>query len=106
MNRINLLFLFGNAPRIRVPRIKNSTCKKNRLIFVLQQLKRNTTSPLSAEYRPELDQSPELSPKDAAYDQSLIGILRWPMEVNSLLCVTVILFMQAINSLEDSELDL
>ena len=44
-------------------------------------LKSNATSPLSAEYRPELDQSPELSPKDAAYYQSLIGIPRWAVEL-------------------------
>jgi len=44
-------------------------------------LKRNATSPLSGEYRPELEQSPELSPKDAAYYQSLIGILRWTVEL-------------------------
>jgi len=44
-------------------------------------LKRNATLSLSAEYRPELDQSPELLPKDAAYYQSLIGILRWTVEL-------------------------
>jgi len=30
---------------------------------------------------PELDQSRELNPKEAAYYQSLIGILRWSLEL-------------------------
>ena len=44
-------------------------------------IKMKRTSPLSVDYRPELDQSPELSPKDAAYYQSFIGILRWKVEL-------------------------
>ena len=32
-------------------------------------------------YRPELDVSEELSPSDASYYQSLIGILRWIVEL-------------------------
>ena len=35
-------------------------------------------APLSNEYRPELDSSPKL---DGAYYQSLIGILRWMVEL-------------------------
>ena len=34
-----------------------------------------TVSPLPKDYHPELDMSDELSPTDAAYYQSLIGIL-------------------------------
>jgi hypothetical protein len=36
---------------------------------------------LCISYRPELDVTPELSPKEAAYYQSLIGILRWIVEL-------------------------
>ena len=34
-------------------------------------------TPLMTSYRPELDVSPELTPRDSIYYQSLIGILRW-----------------------------
>ena len=39
------------------------------------------STPLSSNYRPELDTSEELNPDDAAYFQSLIGILRWMVEL-------------------------
>ena len=45
------------------------------------KLMRRATSPLSFDYRPELDQSDELDDRDAAYYQSLIGILRWAVEL-------------------------
>jgi hypothetical protein len=38
-------------------------------------------APIKNEYRPEVDQTDELSPTDAAYYQSLIGILRWIVEL-------------------------
>ena len=38
-------------------------------------------TPLTATYRPELDISRELNDADAAYYQSLIGILRWIVEL-------------------------
>ena len=38
-------------------------------------------SPFSTGYRPEIDVSPELDASDAAYYQSLIGILRWAIEL-------------------------
>ena len=37
-------------------------------------------TPMSYGYRPELDVSPELSPDNASYFQSLISILRWAVE--------------------------
>jgi hypothetical protein len=37
--------------------------------------------PIRTSYRPEIDVSPELAPCDAAYYQSLIGILRWMVEL-------------------------
>ena len=38
-------------------------------------------APMSNEYRPKIDISPELNATDAAYYQSLIGILRWMVEL-------------------------
>ena len=38
-------------------------------------------TPLGSNYRPELDFTPELQPEDAAYYQSLIGMLRWMVEL-------------------------
>ena len=38
-------------------------------------------APLSNGYRPELDSSPELDGSDGAYYQSLIGILRWMVDL-------------------------
>ena len=42
---------------------------------------RGVDAPMFPNYRPELDQTPELSPTEAAYYQSLIGILRWTDEL-------------------------
>ena len=42
-----------------------------------EKLPPRAKSPWSTGYRPETDISPELSPSDAAYFQSLIGVLRW-----------------------------
>ena len=38
-------------------------------------------TPMTSDYVPELDGSPELSPKDKTYFQELIGILRWATEI-------------------------
>jgi hypothetical protein len=38
-------------------------------------------TPMQTSYRPELDVSPELEPIEAAYYQSLIGVLRWMVEL-------------------------
>jgi hypothetical protein len=38
-------------------------------------------TPLRTSYRPELDVSPELQPTDAAYYMSLIGMIRWIVEL-------------------------
>eukprot|EP00957_Ditylum_brightwellii_P148966 11341541-Ditylum_brightwellii.AAC.1 len=41
-------------------------------------------------YRPELDITPELSPIDSAYYQSLIGMLRWIVELGQIdICLEV-----------------
>ena len=38
-------------------------------------------TPMSCGYRPEIDVTPELDQEDSAYYQSLIGILRWIVEL-------------------------
>ena len=38
-------------------------------------------SPWPSNYRPEIDTTPELTPHDASYFQSLIGIMRWIVEL-------------------------
>ena len=38
-------------------------------------------APITTNYRPELDESAELDAEDAAYFQSLIGVLRWIVEL-------------------------
>lgn len=45
------------------------------------KLPASAKAPLSANYRPELDMSPELEAADASYYQSLIGVLRWIVEL-------------------------
>ena len=46
-----------------------------------QQVLEDADTPLTTTYRPELDVSRELNVADAAYYQSLIGILRWIVEL-------------------------
>lgn len=47
-------------------------------------------TPLTTTYRPELDVSPELNPVLGAYYQSLIGILRWIVELGRVdICLEV-----------------
>ena len=38
-------------------------------------------TPMSSGYRPEIDITPELGKEDAAYYHSLIGVLRWIVEL-------------------------
>ena len=47
-------------------------------------------TPISTDYRPELDISPELNHTDGVYYQSLIGILRWMAEIDRVdICLEV-----------------
>jgi len=46
-----------------------------------QTLKARVSTPLSTDYRPELDKSEELDPRRANYFQGLIGVLRWIVEL-------------------------
>ena len=55
-----------------------------------QQLMRHAKAPITANYKPELDQSEELDDATATYYQSLIGILRWIVEIGRVdICVEV-----------------
>jgi hypothetical protein len=47
----------------------------------LGKLPLKAQTPLTTTYRPELDVSPELNATESAYYQSLIGILRWIVEL-------------------------
>jgi len=44
-------------------------------------LRGKPNTPMQTNYRPELDVSPILGPEQANYYQSLIGILRWAVEL-------------------------
>ena len=47
-------------------------------------------TPLMTSYRPELDVSPELTPRDSACYRSLIGILQWIVELGKInICLEV-----------------
>ena len=45
------------------------------------KLPNKAETPMQTSYHPELDVSPELESDDASYYQSLIGILRWIVEL-------------------------
>jgi hypothetical protein len=45
------------------------------------KLPTRSKSPWSTDYRPEIDTTPELEPEEALYYQSLIGVLRWIVEL-------------------------
>jgi hypothetical protein len=51
------------------------------LALVDKILPTKVTTPMSAGYRPELDQSAELDPRRASYFQGVIGVLRWACEL-------------------------
>ena len=50
-------------------------------------LKRIPT-PFSKDYRPEVDLSPELRPKDASSNMSQIGVLRWMVKIGRVHIIT------------------
>jgi hypothetical protein len=54
------------------------------------KLPNKAETPLRTSYRPELDVTPELEPLEAAYYQSVIGILRWIVELGRVdICLEV-----------------
>ena len=52
-----------------------------RMVYGHGVLASKAETPLTTSYRPELDVLPELTPRDSAHYQSLIGILRWIVEL-------------------------
>ena len=46
-----------------------------------EYLPKRATSPWVRDYRPEVDVTPELTSEEASYFQSLIGVLRWIVEL-------------------------
>jgi hypothetical protein len=49
-----------------------------------KQLKKKVVSPLASGYRPKLDASPELNKNQAIYFASLMGVLRWIIELGQI----------------------
>ena len=46
-----------------------------------ESLAAKSVTPMASGYRPEIDITPELGEADAAYFHSLIGVLRWIVEL-------------------------
>jgi hypothetical protein len=46
-----------------------------------RKLERKASTPFKSLYRPELDTTPKLGPERATYFQSVIGVLRWAVEI-------------------------
>jgi hypothetical protein len=62
--------------------VKRAICDvETELSKVDRVLPTKASTPLSAGYRPELDQSNELDPRCASYYQSVIDVLRWACEL-------------------------
>ena len=77
---------FGSAQYVKAA-VQNL---EQRLAKTGNSLPARTSTPLSHGYRPELDTSEGLSPSDATHFQSLIGILRWMVELGRVdLCTEV-----------------
>ena len=47
-----------------------------------RKLAKRASTPFAPNYKPELDMSPELGPKEATYYQSLVGVLQWMIELS------------------------
>ena len=55
-----------------------------------RKLPSKALTPIQTSYRPEIDTTPELNANDSAYYQSLIGILRWMVELGRVdICLEV-----------------
>jgi Reverse transcriptase (RNA-dependent DNA polymerase) len=54
---------------------------ERKLSEIGKKLASKISTPMTSNYRPELDSTPLLKPEQASYYQSLIGILRWAVEL-------------------------
>ena len=61
---------------------------KGHLEKIGRKLPKKASAPLPRDYVPELDTTPELTPDEAAYFQSQIGILRWAVEIGRIDIIT------------------
>jgi hypothetical protein len=73
---------FGSSQYVKsaVTNVEAYLTKQAKLLNSKWKLPTKAETPMQTSYRPELDISPELEPTDAAYYQSLIGVLRWMVE--------------------------
>ena len=77
---------FGSAQYVKVAVQNVEECLKREG----GALPARAPTPLSRDYRPELDTSEELPPDEVAHYQSLIGVLRWIVELGRVdLCTEV-----------------
>jgi hypothetical protein len=74
---------FGSLQYVKsaVTNVEAYLTKQAKLLNSKWKLPRKAETPMQTSYRPELDVSPELEPTKAAYYQSLIGVLRWMVEL-------------------------
>ena len=63
-------------------------------------------TPMRSTYQPELDVSPELSTEESSYYQSLIGVLRWIVELGRIdICLEVSMMSSHLALLREGYLD-
>ncbi len=74
---------FGSSQYVKsaVTYVEAYLTKQTKLLNSKWKLPTKAETPMQTSYRPELDVSPELEPTEAAYYQSLIGVLRWMVEL-------------------------
>ena len=63
------------------------------------KLLKKASSPLSDSYKPELDTTPELDKSEASYYMSLVGILRWIVELNRIDVAVEVSMMSSVMAL-------
>jgi len=56
---------------------------------------KTANAPLTSDYRPECDASPELAPEEATYYQSLIRVVRWMVEMGRIDIATEVSMMSS-----------
>jgi hypothetical protein len=74
---------FGSSQYVKaaVANVQEHLRKLNGSKIWANCLPKRVQTPLSCDYRPEIDISPECDEADAAYYHSLIGVLRWIVEL-------------------------
>ena len=74
---------FGSSQYVKaaVDNVETYLVKQLKLGNSKWKLPAKAETPMQTSYRPELDVSPELEPTKAAYYQSVIGVLRWMVEL-------------------------